>query len=166
MGAGSTNPIAHVDLRPWGEEIAHNLQLLQDRVRTETYVISSHLVQLWYDDRLIRPQGNYHNVVRWVHRSSFVVRPPHRGSMRSPNQYKNHFGPVSPRIPIPESNGLFVDPGWYGTIVVETEGTNEALGDLQERCGPGAFPPRAQTVTGRQTNRDQRNVYRILRSKR
>lgn len=36
MGAESTNPIAHIDLRPWGEEIAHNLQLLQDRVRTET----------------------------------------------------------------------------------------------------------------------------------
>ena len=35
-GAGSTNPIVHVDISPWGEEIALNLQLLQDRVRTET----------------------------------------------------------------------------------------------------------------------------------
>jgi hypothetical protein len=43
MGAGSTNPVAHIDLRPWGEEIAHNLQLLQDRVRTETYVLSFYL---------------------------------------------------------------------------------------------------------------------------
>ncbi|KAG6877365.1 hypothetical protein C0995_007647, partial [Termitomyces sp. Mi166 len=47
-----------------------------------------------------------------------------------------HSGPPPPpRVPIPES-GLFVDPGWYGTIVVETEGTNEALADLQDRCGP------------------------------
>jgi hypothetical protein len=43
LGTTSTNPIAHIDLRPWGEEIAHNLQLLQDRVRTETLVILSHL---------------------------------------------------------------------------------------------------------------------------
>ena len=35
-GASNSNPIVHVDLRPWGEEIAMNLQLLQDRVRTET----------------------------------------------------------------------------------------------------------------------------------
>ena len=31
-----SNPIVHVDISPWGEEIAMNLQLLQDRVRTET----------------------------------------------------------------------------------------------------------------------------------
>ncbi|KAG6883861.1 hypothetical protein C0993_003295, partial [Termitomyces sp. T159_Od127] len=35
-GAGAANPVVHVDLRPWGEEVARNLQLLQDRVRTET----------------------------------------------------------------------------------------------------------------------------------
>ncbi|EDR00457.1 uncharacterized protein LACBIDRAFT_313353 [Laccaria bicolor S238N-H82] len=29
---------------------------------------------------------------------------------------------------------------WYGTIVVEMEGTNEALAVLQEWCGPGVFP--------------------------
>ena len=31
-----SNPIVHIDISPWGEEIAMNLQLLQDRVRTET----------------------------------------------------------------------------------------------------------------------------------
>lgn len=116
--------------------------------------------------RLIRPQGTYHNVVRWVNRSSFVIRPPHRGTMWSPSQKNYHSAPVSPRIPIPESSGLFVDPGWYGTIVVETEGTNEALADLQDRCGPGAFPPRPQGVNGRPINRDQKKVFRILREKR
>lgn len=34
--AGDRNPIAHLDIRFWGEEIINNLQLMQDRVRTET----------------------------------------------------------------------------------------------------------------------------------
>jgi hypothetical protein len=38
-GPASTNPVVHIDLAPWGQEIAANLQLLQDRVRTETYVL-------------------------------------------------------------------------------------------------------------------------------
>ncbi len=36
---GSGNPICHIDIAPWGEEIATNLQLLQDRMKTETCVI-------------------------------------------------------------------------------------------------------------------------------
>ncbi|RDB16588.1 hypothetical protein Hypma_002821 [Hypsizygus marmoreus] len=152
-GPASSNPIAHIDLRPWGQEIAANLQLLQDRMRTET------------------PQGAYHNVVRWVHRSSFVIRPPVRGG-RSPSQFNGRPSPYPPpsgplRIPIPESN-LFVDPGWYGTIVVETEGTNEALADLQDRCGPGAFPPRPARVSGNKASmmdRESKMVFRILREK-
>lgn len=32
------NPVAYLDLSPWGAEIAGNLQLLQDRIRTETCV--------------------------------------------------------------------------------------------------------------------------------
>ncbi|KAJ6598451.1 hypothetical protein DFH09DRAFT_903664 [Mycena vulgaris] len=142
-GPASTNPVVHVDISPWGQEIAANLQLLQDRVRTET------------------PQGAYHNVVRWVHRSSFVIRAPAK-----PRMSTGRPRPQSPRIPIPESSGLFVDPGWYGTIVVETEGTNEALADLQDRC-PGAFPPRAggpQTVVLKEA-KDAKKVYKILREK-
>lgn len=34
----NTNPILRVDVSPWGDQIAMNLQLLQDRVRTETSV--------------------------------------------------------------------------------------------------------------------------------
>lgn len=37
MGGG--NPICHIDIAPWGEEIATNLQLLQDRMKTETCVL-------------------------------------------------------------------------------------------------------------------------------
>ncbi|KAJ7182724.1 hypothetical protein C8R43DRAFT_868742 [Mycena crocata] len=142
-GPASTNPVVHVDIAPWGQEIAANLQLLQDRVRTET------------------PQGAYHNVVRWVHRSSFVVRAPAKARMSTASRR-----PQSPRIPIPDSAGLFVDPGWYGKIVVETEGTNEALADLQDRC-PGAFPPRAggpPTVTLKEA-KDAKKVFKILREK-
>jgi len=144
-GPASANPVVHIDIAPWGQEIATNLQLLQDRIRTET------------------PQGNVHNVVRWVHRSSFVIRaPPKRMSMSSSGSRR----PPSPgRIPIPESAGLFVDSGWYGTIVVETEGTNEALADLQARC-PGAFPPRAGgPTTLTKEAKETKKVFKILREK-
>ena len=70
------------------------------------------------------------------------------------------------RIPIAGAlQGTFVDSGWYGTIVVETEGTNEHLADLQDRCGRGAFPPRA-AAPGRARDRDLLKVFRILREKR
>ncbi|KAI0646231.1 hypothetical protein C8Q79DRAFT_909127 [Trametes meyenii] len=146
MGAG--NPVCHIDVAPWGEEIAANLQLIQDRVRTET------------------PQGGHHMVVRWVHRSSFTLRPPAHGK------------PL--RLQIPRDVGIgpgpgpggawFVDPGWYGTVVVEAEGTNEGLADLQARCR-GAFPPRALGVAAslspERAAREaaQRGVFRILREK-
>ena len=35
-GPHSSNPIVHIDLSQWGEQVATNLQLLQARVRTET----------------------------------------------------------------------------------------------------------------------------------
>jgi hypothetical protein len=104
--------------------------------------------------------------VRWVHRSSFVIRPP-------PAPIAARYGPnrtriPPPRIPIPQTE-LFVDPGWYGTVVVEAEGTNEGLADLQERCGTGVFPSRAKNVIRNPGNlkpRDGRKVFRLLREKR
>ncbi|KAF8992159.1 hypothetical protein BDQ17DRAFT_1332458 [Cyathus striatus] len=137
-GAIASNPIVHIDISPWGGEVAANLQLLQDRVKTET------------------PQGAIHNVVRWVHRSTFFIRPPPPRPRLPP-----------PRIQIPDSD-MFVDSGWYGTIVVESEGTNEALADLQDRCGPGAFPPRVRPVAARHgpAQVEARKVWRIMREKR
>ncbi|KAJ6619263.1 hypothetical protein B0H10DRAFT_1793793 [Mycena sp. CBHHK59/15] len=38
MGPPSTNPVVHMDISPWGQEIAANLQLLQDGVQTEMWV--------------------------------------------------------------------------------------------------------------------------------
>ncbi|THV04024.1 hypothetical protein K435DRAFT_650258 [Dendrothele bispora CBS 962.96] len=162
-GPSANNPVIRVDLSPWGVEIAANLQLVQDRVRTET------------------PQGNYHNVVRWIHRSAFTIKPPHPNSHRSPSRtrgssvksgHPSSFASGG-QIPIPDTNGLFVDSGWYGTVVVETEGTNESLADLQDRCGPGAFPPRVQSnVAANMKNpqalakeKDAKMVFRILRER-
>jgi hypothetical protein len=92
-------------------------------------------------------------VVRWVHRSSFAIR--------------TRAGQGG-RIPIPHTD-LHVDPGWYGTVVVEAEGTNEGLADLQERCGRGAFHALAGHVVpghGRHPRLDDiRRVYRILRER-
>ncbi|KAF8514937.1 hypothetical protein BU17DRAFT_52070 [Hysterangium stoloniferum] len=51
------NPLCQLDISPWGAEIAQNVQLLQDRVITET------------------PQGSNHTVLRWTHRSRFQVLP-------------------------------------------------------------------------------------------
>jgi hypothetical protein len=85
---------------------------------------------------------------------------------RSSNQVYSRSRPQYPRIPIPGTGGLFVDAGWYGTIVVETEGTNEGLADLQNRCGLGAFPPRAGSMSGRNKDKDYRKVFRLLREKR
>ena len=67
------------------------------------------------------------------------------------------------RIPIPNTDNLFVDPGWYGTIVVETEGTNEALADMHDRCGLGTFPRHMKPT---QAEIENRKVFRILREKR
>ena len=86
-------------------------------------------------------------VVRWIHRSRFRVRA--QAFARG-------------RAAIPHTNPpLYVDPAWHGSVVVETEGTNEGLADLQERCG-GAFPPRAGADPGRRPCR----VFRLLRERR
>lgn len=118
-------------------------------------------------------------MVRWVHRSSFVIRPPSRhSSVRQtppPSSNGHHHAananpkvPAIGRIPIPGTDNLYVDPGWYGTIVVETEGTNESLADLQDRCGPGAFPPRVRGAHApvTQAQVENRKVFRIMREKR
>ena len=93
------------------------------------------------DDAFCRPQGGRHVVVRWTHRSRFhVVR----------------------NTPIPDTN-LVVDSAWEGSIVIECEGTNEGLADLQVRAGLEHFKPQAgvQPQPG-----DGGRVFRLLREKR
>jgi hypothetical protein len=89
--------------------------------------------------------------VRWVDRSSFVIRP---GPARFTTPTSGDGGSggktqmLISRNPILDTdNTLFVDSGWHRTVVVETEGTNEALTDLQEQCGPGVFLPSQHTPT-------------------
>ncbi|KAG1758793.1 hypothetical protein EDD22DRAFT_783475 [Suillus occidentalis] len=139
------NPIVYLDVSPWGQELAANLQLLQDRATTAT------------------PHGTLHSVVHWLHRSSFTIRPP--VSPHHPHAYSHS---QNLRLPIPNVAGFFIDPGWYGTVIVEAEGTNEGLADFQARCGPGVFPPRADNVTSKMRNEKEkgsRRVYRVLREK-
>jgi hypothetical protein len=61
---------------------------------------------------------------------------------------------------------MTVDTGWYGTVVVEAEGTDEGLTDLQDRCGPGVFPPRVRGVPLSAKAMGAKKVFRILREKR
>lgn len=49
---------------------------------------------------------------------------------------------------------------------METEGTNEALADLQDRCGPGVFPPRAGTRRVSAKDKECKKVFRIMRERR
>ena len=147
--AGDRNPITHIDIRFWGEEILANLQLLQDRVRTETWVICTWLTVPLLTRSHHSPQGAYHTVVRWVHRSSFTILPPSGGA---------------PVIMLPNRERRVVDSGWRGTVVVEAEGTNEGLADLHARCR-GVFQPRAGDV-GLPLGERERMVWRVVRERR
>ncbi|KAG7095270.1 hypothetical protein E1B28_006043 [Marasmius oreades] len=143
-GPLNMDPIVRMDVSPWGEEIARNLQLMQDRMMVET------------------PQG-LKNVVRWVHRTTFNIRPPSiRSTSSSGARYWAQTG-----IPIRDSNGHTVHSAWYGSIVIETDGTSESLDDLKERCGLGVFPQRAVVMGrhGKQRGRHEKMVWRILREK-
>lgn len=97
-------------------------------------------------------------VVRWVHRSTFTILPRalHASQGGAPAQAQ--------RIPILHTD-LFVDPGWYGNVVVEAEGTNEGLADLQERCGKDAFHAFVGTRRAPARIEGIRRVYKILREK-
>lgn len=133
-GSGvEADPIVQIDISPFGEEIAANLQLLQERVAMDT------------------PQGGRHTVLRWTHRSYF----------RIPAQYRSltHLN-----IPIPKVKGVYAHADWAGSVVVEAEGTNEGLAELQARCGT-AFPqfrkPAAPIIAGKEISR----VFRLLRDR-
>ena len=64
----------------------------------------------------------------------------------------------------PSPTGAWVvDPVWFGTVVVETEGTNEGQADLQARCrGVRTNMPTADL----DAEKEKRTVWRILRERR
>ena len=70
--------------------------------------------------------------------------------------------------PGPSPTGAWViDPGWFGTVVVETEGTNEGLADLQARCRGAVIPRRGEQLSPEQLQlNDRRMVFRIVRERR
>ncbi|KAK7049882.1 hypothetical protein VNI00_005312 [Paramarasmius palmivorus] len=131
-GPLNANPIMRIDVSPWGHEISRNLQLMQDRMVATT----SH--------------GTLQKVVKWVHRSTFTIRPPSRSN----------------GIPIPNVNGgqcYTVHPAWYGAIIIETDGSNESLEDLKERCGTKFFPK--LTSTRKPGDTSEKTVWRLIREK-
>lgn len=98
-------------------------------------------------------------VVRWVHRSSFVIRP-------SPGSKSIRLNMPSTAGPGPSPTGAWiVDPGWYGTVIVETEGTNEGLADLRARC-KGPLHQRGPVTPEYAQWEEKRVVFRILRERR
>lgn len=123
------------------------------------------------DRGITRPNGALHDVVQWVHRSSFTIRRP--GNAPAPSHLQEtypHLIPRPQRAPVPSAPGFLVDPNWYGRVVIEAEGTNEGLVDLQERCGPGVFPPRAETIAKQirnaKENAQARKMWRVVRERR
>ncbi|EKM53278.1 uncharacterized protein PHACADRAFT_259513 [Phanerochaete carnosa HHB-10118-sp] len=130
MGTG--NPIVRIDLSPWADDIKENLQLVQDKMRMDT------------------PQGGRHTVVRWLHRSSFLIRPPPGSrSIRLPLPHPSGPGP-SP------AGAWIVDPDWFGTVVASTIGS----------WGP-VVPSRRdwQLSPDQVLLNERRTVFRILREK-
>ena len=74
-----------------------------------------------------------------------------------------------------------IDSGWHGTIVIEAEGTNEGLADLQARVGNGVmlFPVKNIAGGGRRPSGDtslgnwdprlagvpgEKSVFRLMRA--
>ena len=70
-------------------------------------------------------KGGHHTVVRWVYQARIRIRP---GALLNP------YGGQSTLKQSVQSKT--VDPAWEGVVVIEAEGTNEGLADLQARCGP------------------------------
>ncbi|KAF8324906.1 uncharacterized protein EI90DRAFT_2933604 [Cantharellus anzutake] len=128
------NPICYLDIRPYSQEIAMNIALIQSRVQTET------------------PQGHLHNVVRWIHRSSFQIRS------------------ETPLLPI-QPNSTYhgrtptIDAAWEGTVFIEAEGTNEGLEDLQARCGNTAqlVAPKPGVVVKKLPSAKGKTIFRMVR---
>jgi hypothetical protein len=59
-----------------------------------------------------------------------------------------------------------VDAAWAGIVIVETEGTNEGLAELQARCG-STFPKfrRGLEGTGVTPAAAQSRLFRLLRER-
>jgi hypothetical protein len=79
---------------------------------------------------ICRPQTKQqHTVVRYIHRARFRIRP---GVL---------VNPYAPPVAGPDGQPVvkLVDPGWHGLVVIDTEGTNEGLADLQARVGNSVF---------------------------
>lgn len=53
----------------------------------------------------------------------------------------------------------FADPGWFGTVVIEAEGTNEGLADLQGRVGNAVKLFAIKSLTGQRVSSESMRTY-------
>lgn len=101
------------------------------------------LISLSVERKLIKwlnsPQGGRHTVLRWTHRSFFRIPTIYRSLTHLNIPIPPLPSSLSSSSPSNSTSNLFIHGDWAGTIVVESEGTNEGLAELQERCG-SAFP--------------------------
>ncbi|EJD45486.1 hypothetical protein AURDEDRAFT_64414, partial [Auricularia subglabra TFB-10046 SS5] len=79
---------------------------------------------------------------RWVHRSRCRVRG---------------------REPIVGAQGLVVDAGWMGTLIVEADGTNDGMAELRERLG--VPPPGTKRRSQSHAPKDRARAWRLLRDR-
>jgi hypothetical protein len=152
-GGREGDPAAHIDFAPWGAQIAQSVRLLQDKVKADAPSSGA--------GGGGQGAGRGHTLVRWVHRARFAVRPRAAAGRipitDAPSAYAQLQGGTGTAV---------VDEGWYGTVVLETEGTNEGLEDLLGRVGYNAA--NGQPIHGWRTPEagDPRRMYRILRERR
>lgn len=80
--------------------------------------------------------------MRWIHRARFYVKP-NTPVARSTDRDDRSAAP--PQL---------ADPGWFGTVVVEAEGTNEGLADLQARVGDAVKLFAIKSLTGQRVSNE------------
>lgn len=70
---------------------------------------------------------------------------------------------VRGREPIVGVQGRTVDAGWTGTLIIETEGTNEGMAELRERLG--APPPGTKRRSTAGPPKERARAWRLLRDR-
>ncbi|KAG8883941.1 hypothetical protein FRB97_005615 [Tulasnella sp. 331] len=111
--------------------------------------IADHLSLLQDRVQTETPQGSHHTVVRWIHRARFYVKP---------NTPVNPYRHLTERtMPM-----QFVDQGWFGSVVIEAEGTNEGLADLQTRVGNAVKLFAVKTLTSQRVSNESLRAHSAM----
>ncbi|KAG8911175.1 hypothetical protein FRC02_006748 [Tulasnella sp. 418] len=142
----SDDPVYYFDLSPFVVEIASNIERVESSSLTET------------------PEGDPYFVSDWSYRTRFRIRPGMRvGSMTASSDLAGQ-----------RQQPAVVNSDWVGSVLIETESTNEGLADLQARCGnsvilaPAGHILREKDGSGWRLSNDgvvKRSPFKLLRKK-